>query len=134
MIKVATDITARVNKEHENESRLAAIGRSMAVIEFTPEGNVITANENFLKTMHYSLNEVVGQHHSLFCHRAEAESQDYKNFWASLNRGEYHSHRFERREQARARRYSWKRPTTRCSTPRADCTKWSSSPATSPNR
>jgi methyl-accepting chemotaxis protein len=99
VIKVATDISARVYKEHEEESMLAAIGRSMAVIEFTPEGNVITANDNFLKTMHYSLNEVVGKHHSLFCHRAEAESSAYKAFWASLNRGEYHSHRFERKDK-----------------------------------
>ncbi|VVQ03946.1 Biofilm dispersion protein BdlA [Pseudomonas fluorescens] len=99
VIKVATDITDRVNREHENESRLAAIGRSMAVIEFTPDGKVITANENFLKTLHYSLNEVIGQHHSLFCHRAEAESPAYKAFWASLNRGEYHSHRFERKDK-----------------------------------
>jgi methyl-accepting chemotaxis protein len=99
VIKVASDISARIHQEHENESRLAAIGRSMAVIEFTPEGRVITANENFLKTMHYSLNEIVGQHHSLFCHRAESESSAYKAFWASLNRGEYHSHRFERKDK-----------------------------------
>ena len=99
VIKVATDISDRVYKEHEEESMLAAIGRSMAVIEFTPEGKVISANDNFLKTMHYSLNEVVGQHHSLFCHRAESESQAYKAFWASLNRGEYHSHRFERKDK-----------------------------------
>jgi methyl-accepting chemotaxis protein len=99
VIKVATDITARVNQDHENQSRLAALGRSMAVIEFTPEGRVITANDNFLKTTQYSLNEIVGQHHSMFCHRAEAESQGYKNFWASLNRGEYHSHRFERKNK-----------------------------------
>jgi methyl-accepting chemotaxis protein len=99
VIKVATDISARVIKEHENESRLAAIGRSMAVIEFTPEGRVISANENFLKTTQYSLHEIVGQHHSMFCHRAEAESQGYRNFWASLNRGEYHSHRFERKNK-----------------------------------
>jgi methyl-accepting chemotaxis protein len=99
VIKVATDISDRVYKEHEEESMLAAIGRSMAVIEFTPEGKVITANDNFLKTMHYSLNEVIGQHHSLFCHRAESESQAYKAFWASLNRGEYHSHRFERKDK-----------------------------------
>ncbi|MDD0998260.1 PAS domain-containing methyl-accepting chemotaxis protein [Pseudomonas sp. TNT2022 ID1044] len=99
VIKVATDITARVNKEHENESMLSAISRSMAVIEFTPEGRVITANENFLNTMQYSLNEVLGQHHSLFCHRGEAESSGYKAFWASLNRGEYHSHRFERKNK-----------------------------------
>ncbi|MCU0118882.1 PAS domain-containing methyl-accepting chemotaxis protein [Pseudomonas sp. B2M1-30] len=100
VIKVASDITARVNKEHEEESMLAAIGRSMAVIEFTPEGNVITANENFLKTMQYSLGEIVGHHHSLFCHRVEAESAQYKAFWASLNRGEYHSHRFERKNKS----------------------------------
>jgi methyl-accepting chemotaxis protein len=99
VIKVASDITARVNKEHENDSLLAAISRSMAVIEFTPEGKVITANENFLKTMHYSLSEVVGQHHSMFCHRSESDSQNYKAFWASLNRGEYHSHRFERKDK-----------------------------------
>nr|WP_028622988.1 PAS domain-containing methyl-accepting chemotaxis protein [Pseudomonas sp. Ant30-3] len=99
VIKVATDISARVCKEHEEESMLAAIGRSMAVIEFTPDGHVITANDNFLKTTQYSLNEVAGQHHSLFCHRAEAESSGYKAFWASLNRGEYHSRRFERRDK-----------------------------------
>ncbi|MBV4522672.1 PAS domain-containing methyl-accepting chemotaxis protein [Pseudomonas sp. SWRI74] len=99
VIKVATDVTERVNKEHENQSMLSAIGRSMAVIEFTPEGRVIAANENFLKTMQYSLNEVLGQHHSLFCHRTEAESAAYKAFWASLNRGEYHSHRFERKNK-----------------------------------
>ena len=99
VMKVASDITDRINKEHENDSLLAAIGRSMAVIEFTPDGKVITANENFLKTMHYSLNEVVGQHHSLFCHRSESDSQAYKAFWASLNRGEYHSHRFERKDK-----------------------------------
>src|SRR5471030_1206171 len=99
VIKVAADISARIDQEHENESMLAAIGRSMAVIEFTTDGRVITANENFLKTMHYSLNEIVGQHHSMFCHRAETESPAYKAFWASLNRGEYHSHRFERKDK-----------------------------------
>lgn len=96
VIKVASDITARINKEHENQSVVNALGRAMAVIEFSPDGRVITANDNFLQTMHYSLNEVVGQHHSLFCHRSESESAAYKAFWASLNRGEFHSRRFER--------------------------------------
>ncbi|SEN38076.1 methyl-accepting chemotaxis sensory transducer with Pas/Pac sensor [Pseudomonas sp. ok272] len=96
VIKVAADITDRINKEHENQSLVNAVGRAMAVIEFSPDGKVITANENFLQTMHYSLHEVVGQHHSMFCHRSESESQAYKVFWASLNRGEYHSRRFER--------------------------------------
>ena len=90
IIKVASDITARVVHEHEADCLLNAIGRSMAVIEFTPEGRVIKANDNFLHTMHYRLDEVVGQHHSLFCHKSESESAEYKAFWASLNRGEYH--------------------------------------------
>ena len=96
VIKVASDVSARVHKSHEHESMINAIGRSMAMIEFKPDGHVITANDNFLKTTQYTLNEVVGQHHSMFCNRAEVDSPGYKAFWASLNRGEYHSHRFER--------------------------------------
>ncbi len=96
VIKVASDITRRVIEEHESESLLKAIGRSMAVIEFTPQGRVIKANDNFLATMGYRHEEVVGRHHGLFCLPHERESAAYREFWASLNRGEYHSHRFER--------------------------------------
>lgn len=99
VIKVAADISERVHREHENQSLIDAIGRSMAVIEFTPQGQILNANQNFLKTVQYSLGEIVGQHHSMFCHRAEVESPAYKAFWASLNRGEFHSHRFERRNK-----------------------------------
>ncbi|KAF1010468.1 MAG: Biofilm dispersion protein BdlA [Pseudomonas fluorescens] len=99
VIKVASDISARIHREHENQSLIDAIGRSMAVIEFTPQGQIINANENFLRTVQYSLGEIVGQHHSMFCHRHETESPAYKAFWASLNRGEYHSHRFERKNK-----------------------------------
>ena len=96
VIKVAADISQRVQDEHESESLLKAIGRSMAVVEFTPQGRVIKANPNFLATMGYRLEEVVGRHHGLFCLPHERESGAYREFWASLNRGEYHSHRFER--------------------------------------
>nr|WP_176510811.1 PAS domain-containing methyl-accepting chemotaxis protein [Pseudomonas faucium] len=96
VIKVASDISQRVKDEHESESLLKAIGRSMAVVEFTPQGRVITANDNFLTTMGYRMDEVTGRHHGLFCHPHERESAQYREFWASLNRGEYHSHRFER--------------------------------------
>ncbi|MBH3425113.1 PAS domain-containing protein [Pseudomonas gessardii] len=81
------------------QAKLAAISRSMAVIEFTPLGQILNANHNFLKTVQYSLGEIVGQHHRMFCHHAEVESPAYKAFWASLNRGEFHSHRFERRNK-----------------------------------
>ena len=96
IIKVASNVTQRVTQEHEAKSLINAISRSMAVIEFTPEGRVIHANENFLTTMGYRLDEVVGRHHGLFCLPRERESATYREFWASLNRGEYHSHRFER--------------------------------------
>ena len=96
VIKVAADISQRVVQEHESENLLKAISRSMAVIEFTPQGRVIKANQNFLDTMGYRLDEVVGRHHGLFCLAHERESVEYREFWASLNRGEYHSHRFER--------------------------------------
>ncbi|AGZ35516.1 PAS domain-containing methyl-accepting chemotaxis protein [Pseudomonas sp. Rh2] len=96
VLKVAADISQRVKDEHESESLITALGRSMAVIEFTPQGRVIKANPNFLNTMGYRLEEVVGRHHGLFCLPHERESAEYREFWASLNRGEYHSHRFER--------------------------------------
>ncbi len=96
VIKVAADISQRVVQEHESENLLKAISRSMAVIEFTPQGRGIKANQNFLDTMGYRLDEVVGRHHGLFCLPQERESAEYREFWASLNRGEYHSHRFER--------------------------------------
>nr|WP_274644419.1 PAS domain-containing methyl-accepting chemotaxis protein [Pseudomonas serbica] len=96
VIKIASDISQRVVKEYESQSFLNAISRSMAMIEFTPQGKVITANENFLATMGYQINEIVGQHHSMFCRRGEGESPEYRAFWASLNRGEFHSRRFER--------------------------------------
>lgn len=96
VIELASDITERSRRDHENQSVITAIERSMAMIEFTPDGRVVSANPNFLMTMGYTLSEVVGQHHSLFCAKGEVDSPAYKAFWASLNRGEYHSHRFER--------------------------------------
>ncbi|MFB3305940.1 PAS domain-containing methyl-accepting chemotaxis protein [Pseudomonas sp. AMR01] len=99
VIKVASDISARVHHEHENQSLIDAISRSMAVIEFSPQGQILNGNDNFLRTVQYSREEIIGQHHSLFCPRAEVESPAYKEFWASLNRGEYHSHRFERKNK-----------------------------------
>ena len=96
VIKVAADITQRVQREQQTQSLLDGISRSMAMIEFSPDGYILNANPNFLATMHYQLEDIVGRHHSLFCTPAEAESPNYKAFWASLNRGDFHAHRFER--------------------------------------
>jgi methyl-accepting chemotaxis protein len=103
VIKVASDITLRVRREVEERNVINAISRSMAIIEFSPDGKIITANDNFLQCMGYRLDEIVGEHHSLFCTRAESESPSYKAFWASLNRGEFHSRRFERVNKSRGR-------------------------------
>src|SRR5262249_13701415 len=70
--------------------------RSQAIIEFNMDGTIITANQNFLKTLGYSLDEIKGRHHSMFVESAERDSQAYKEFWQSLNRGEYQAREFKR--------------------------------------
>ena len=68
-----------------------AIGKSQAVIEFNLDGTIITANENFLNAMGYSLAEIQGKHHSMFVEPSESGSAAYREFWDSLNRGQYHA-------------------------------------------
>ncbi|WP_374473133.1 PAS domain-containing methyl-accepting chemotaxis protein, partial [Phenylobacterium sp.] len=80
----------------ELESKVAAILRSQAVIEFELDGTIITANENFLKTLGYTAEEVVGRHHSLFVDPAYAQSAEYREFWARLNRGEFFADKYLR--------------------------------------
>ncbi len=78
------------------QSQVAAIERNQATIEFKMDGTVITANENFLNAMGYTLGEVIGKHHSMFVDEAYRQSGDYREFWAKLNRGEYQTAEFER--------------------------------------
>ena len=80
----------------ELRSQLEAFHRSQAVIEFDLEGNVITANENFLKCLNYTCGEVAGQHHRMFCEPSYGESQEYKRFWQALSRGEFQTGEFKR--------------------------------------
>ena len=96
VLKIAADISAKVRQEQEQNSLINALNRSMAVIEFNLQGEVLTANDNFLSTLGYRLEDIRGKHHRLFCNREEADSADYKSFWAQLNRGEYVSGRFQR--------------------------------------
>ncbi|TRO41849.1 PAS domain S-box protein [Pseudomonas sp. ALS1131] len=96
VLKLATDITALVAREQEQESMIDAIGRSMAVIAFNLTGEVLEANANFLQTMGYRLEDIRGKHHRQFCTREEADSQAYRDFWERLNRGEFFSGRFQR--------------------------------------
>lgn len=80
---------------------MAALHRSLAIIEFTPEGTVLSANDNFLKAMGYSASEIQGQHHRLFVDPREAQTPDYQAFWAKLKRGEFHSGRYRRLNKRR---------------------------------
>ncbi|MGE3641628.1 MAG: PAS domain-containing protein, partial [Pirellulales bacterium] len=75
---------------------LAAIGKSQAVIEFNNDGTIVQANPNFLNAVGYSLEEIQGQHHRMFCDPAYTQSPAYQEFWAKLNRGEYQAAEYQR--------------------------------------
>ncbi|ROM33632.1 chemotaxis protein [Pseudomonas poae] len=92
----ATNITSRLEKASENTSFIEALLRSTAVIEFDLSGHVLKANDRFLHAMGYTLAQAKGSHHRIFCKPEETSSQGYKDFWATLNRGEFVAGRFER--------------------------------------
>ncbi|MEO0031611.1 MAG: hypothetical protein RIS94_1369 [Pseudomonadota bacterium] len=96
VVKFAVDVTAEKVRNNEFVAKVNAIGRSLAVIEFDLDGKILSANDNFLRTVGYSLREIVGQHHSMFCAPDHIRSQEYRDFWMKLNAGEYHGGRFHR--------------------------------------
>jgi methyl-accepting chemotaxis protein len=96
VIKFATDITAQKIRGMEDAGKIAAMNRAQAVIEFNMDGTIVTANENFLGAMGYSLTEVQGQHHSMFVTSADRESSAYREFWASLGRGNFQAGEYKR--------------------------------------
>ncbi|MGC8519896.1 MAG: PAS domain-containing protein, partial [Steroidobacteraceae bacterium] len=73
-----------------------AISRSQAVIEFSLDGTIIAANENFLKTLGYTLNEIQGRHHSMFVEPAHRDTDEYRNFWENLRNGEFNGGEYRR--------------------------------------
>ncbi|WP_103257312.1 methyl-accepting chemotaxis protein [Tabrizicola aquatica] len=99
-VKFATDVTPRINQALEAQGVRDTIDRSQAVIEFDPSGKILHANDNFLRTMGYSLTEVVGRHHSMFLIDGTSDDPDYRDFWARLRAGEFHSGEFCRRTKA----------------------------------
>ena len=96
VVKFATDITARKIKSMEDAGQIAAISRAQAVIAFEMNGTIVTANENFLRAMGYTLAEIQGKHHSMFVEQATRDSAAYREFWARLNRGENQSAEYKR--------------------------------------
>jgi len=96
VIKYATDVTEQTLRDAEFESRMAALDRAQAVIEFDLEGRILHANQNFLDTLGYGLDDIVGQHHALFCDPVYARSHEYRAFWKHLGSGEFHAGEFKR--------------------------------------
>ena len=96
VIKQATDITNEKLKSADTQAKLDAISRVQAVIEFTPAGEIITANENFCAALGYRLEEIKGRHHRMFVETASAQSADYTSFWQRLNGGEFIADEFKR--------------------------------------
>jgi len=96
VVKVAADITAETLKNAENSGKLDAISRVQGIIEFRPDGVIVTANPNFLQAVGYRLDEIVGRHHRMFVDAAYADSADYREFWSMLDRGEALAREFRR--------------------------------------
>lgn len=96
VVKLATDITSHILDAQEQRAMTAAIERSMAVIAFNLKGEVLKANDNFLKTMGYREQEIIGRHHSLFCLSELRNSAQYRDFWKKLNQGNFISGQFSR--------------------------------------
>ncbi|MET3931480.1 methyl-accepting chemotaxis protein [Lysobacter sp. OAE881] len=89
VVKFATDITAQKMQAADFAGQLAAISKSQAVIEFDLTGRILSANENFLATTGYTLDEVRGQHHSMFAEESYRNSAGYREFWTKLGRGQF---------------------------------------------
>lgn len=96
VIKIATDITESVLSSFENAGKISAIERSMAVIEFDPDGTILHANELFLSISGYSEEEIQGRHHRLFVKQGEQDSAAYATFWRELAAGSVKAGQFER--------------------------------------
>ncbi len=96
VVKYATEITEQKLANADFSGQINAIGKSQAVIEFNMDGTVISANDLFTDTVGYSLDEIKGQHHSMFVEPSFKESTEYRQFWERLNRGEYDSGEYKR--------------------------------------
>jgi methyl-accepting chemotaxis protein len=96
VVKYATDITDRKLRDADYAGQIDAINRSQAVIQFNLDGSILTANENFLQAMGYTLAEVQGKHHSMFVEPSYKSSQAYDDFWNQLRQGKYQAAQYKR--------------------------------------
>src|SRR5690554_129385 len=95
VMRIASDVSVKHDQRRDQQAAFDAIDRSMAVIEFTPDGTIITANRNFLAVTGYRLEQIQGKHHTMFCD--DSFYREHPDFWASLAAGRFSSGRFHRR-------------------------------------
>lgn len=100
IVKFASDITESIDAKQRTDGMVKAISKSQAVIQFDLDGIITDANENFCGATGYRLDEIVGQHHRIFCDPSYASSPEYVAFWEALNRGEFAEGEFERRTKS----------------------------------
>lgn len=96
VVKLATVITETKRKASEDAGKLEAISRVQAIIEFTPTGNIITANQNFLDAVGYKLEEIQGKHHRIFCENSVRNDPSYNEFWKTLAGGTFTAAEYKR--------------------------------------
>ncbi|WP_037166944.1 methyl-accepting chemotaxis protein, partial [Pseudorhizobium pelagicum] len=96
IVKFANDISETKLHAIDTDAKINAVNRAQASIEFKPDGTIISANENFLSALGYSLQDIVGRHHSMFIEPAQANSAEYREFWQKLNAGEFVAGEFRR--------------------------------------
>ncbi|MCZ7488776.1 PAS domain-containing methyl-accepting chemotaxis protein [Rhizobium rhizogenes] len=96
VVKIATDITAIKRQSADDNGKLAALSRAQAMIEFSPDGTILSANENFLEAMGYQAQEIIGKNHSMFCEPSYAGSMEYRTFWEDLRTGRFSTGQFMR--------------------------------------
>jgi methyl-accepting chemotaxis protein len=96
VVKYATDITKDVMQNADFRGQIDAIGKAQAVIHFNLDGSILWANDNFLNTLGYRLDEIQGKHHRMFVESSYESSPDYKRFWELLKNGEYQSGEYKR--------------------------------------
>jgi methyl-accepting chemotaxis protein len=96
IVKYASDVSEAKLRNADYQGQLEAIHKAQAVVEFDLSGNILTANDNFLRVMGYSLDELKGRHHRLLVEAGHAGSEEYRQFWADLNRGQYRTAEYKR--------------------------------------
>ncbi|WP_413459048.1 EAL domain-containing protein [Herbaspirillum huttiense] len=100
VISVAADISSHIDDSRHSNNVLSALNRSLGVVELSPDGKILAANRNYLKTMEYIAEDLVGQSHSVLCSADYAQSEEYAAFWRDVCNGRFFSGRFPRRTRS----------------------------------